>query len=66
MKIRAQPDILEIGGEELETILRDAVREKYGRELDQIIWVNVVDRRDLAKLETSKLVHLNATLKPAV
>ena len=64
MKIRVHLDVVEISGDELFEILAEAVRQRHGRELNAITWVNVVDRQRLG-LDEDKLVHLNATLKPA-
>lgn len=64
MKIRTHLDVIEIPGEELEDILREAVKAKYGRVIDHITWVNVTDKRTISSATESKLVNLNATLKP--
>lgn len=65
MRIRTHLDVIEIGGEELEEIVREAVRVRHGRELDQITWCNPVEKRVVGRSEPSILVHINATLKSA-
>jgi hypothetical protein len=56
--------VVEIGGAEIEAIIREAIRRNLGRELDQITWVNVVERRTLGKVEPDQDININATLKP--
>lgn len=64
MRIRSHPDVIEIAGCELLDILRAAVREKHGREIDQITWVNVVEERMIGRDRPSQDININATLKP--
>lgn len=64
MKIRTHLDVIEIGGEELEEIVREAVRERHGRELDQITWCNPIEKRRIDRSEPTVIVNINATLKP--
>lgn len=64
MKIVQHYDVIEIGGEELEDILRQVIHVRTGRVLDQITWCNPVEKRVLGKVQPSLIVNLNATLKP--
>lgn len=64
MKVVQHPDIVEISGEELHEILRDAVEKKLGRRLSHIHWVNVVDMRAVGVRGEAKNINLNATLLP--
>lgn len=64
MKIVQSPDVVEISGEELATIVRDAIRAKLGREMTHIHWVNVVDMHCVGMRGEAKNININATLLP--
>lgn len=64
MKIRTQPDVIELNGSDVFAILQDTAMRLYGRQIDQITWVNVVEHREVGKVDASQDININATLKP--
>jgi hypothetical protein len=64
MKIRTTLDVVEIPGEKVDAAIRRLVLEETGREMDQIVWANPVEMRNVGVASPIINVNLNATLKP--